>query len=150
MPDPAVSPPEAAKVSEEVKRDAIVAVVAREGRVLVIRRGPSVVRPGYWAPLSGRLEPGESQPDAVVREVREEVGLTVRPVAKVWECDTDDGSFRLHWWLAGVVGGELALDPGEVSEARWLGPGEFGGLAPTFEGDHEFFDRVLPGLELPG
>ncbi|HEY8471154.1 MAG TPA: NUDIX domain-containing protein [Natronosporangium sp.] len=129
-----------------MKPDAVVAVLVDAGRVLVIRRGPAVLNPGYWALPSGRVEPGESQPAAVVREVREELGLTVAPTTKVWECDTDDGTFRLHWWLAQVVGGELAPDPGEVAEVRWLPPAEFKRLDPTFVGDHEFFDEVLPRL----
>lgn len=125
------------------------AVLTRAGRVLVIRRGPGVLNPGYWTLASGRIEPGESQPAALVREVREELGLAVRPLAKVWECDTDDGGFRLHWWTAEITDGEPVPDPGEVAEVRWLAPGEFRRLAPTFSGDHEFFDRVLPTLQLP-
>lgn len=133
------------------QRDAVVAVVGRAGRVLVVRRGPGAVFPGYWAPLSGRVEPGEAQPAAVVREVKEEVGLVVRPLAKVWECDTHDHAFRLHWWQAVPLSSvaELSADPGEVSETRWVLPAEFRLLTPTFAGDHEFFDRVLPGLAWP-
>jgi 8-oxo-dGTP diphosphatase len=130
------------------KPEAVVAVLARAGRFLVIRRGPEVIRPGYWTPLSGRVEPGESQPEALVREVREEVGLVALPVAKVWECDTDDGSYRLHWWTAEVTGGELALDPGEVSDARWVLPHEFDLLEPTFDDDRRFFREILPRLPL--
>ncbi|ETA03360.1 ADP-ribose pyrophosphatase [Frankia casuarinae] len=129
------------------KRQAVVAVLLRAGRVLVIRRGPQARRPGYWAPLSGRIEPGESQAAALVREVREEVGLAVTPLAKVWECDTDDGSYQLHWWTAEVGSDEeLILDPGEVSDARWVTPHEFTRLELTFAGHHEFFERVLPTL----
>lgn len=132
------------------QREAVVAVLARAGRVLVIKRGPAVGNPGYWALPSGRIEPGESQPAAVAREVAEEVGLVARPVAKVWECDTDDGTYRLHWWTAELADGEPVPDPGEVAEVRWLLPGEFSQLRPTFVGDHEFFDQVLPTLKLPG
>lgn len=132
------------------KPAAVVAVIIRDGRVLVIQRGPLVPRPGYWAPLSGRVEPGESQPDAVVRETREEVGLTVTPVAKVWECDTDDGRYRLHWWTAYAGSGELSLDPAEVSDARWIDPDTFGELTPTFADDREFFAQILPEHRLTG
>jgi 8-oxo-dGTP pyrophosphatase MutT (NUDIX family) len=126
----------------------VVAVLARAGRVLVIRRGPAVVNPGYWTLPSGRVEPGESQPAALVREIREELGLSAHPLAKVWECDTDDGGFRLHWWTARAAGDPVP-EPAEVAELRWLPPGEFRLLSPTFAGDHEFFERVLPTLRLP-
>lgn len=119
--------------------------------MLVIQRGPLVMLPGYWTPLSGRIEPGESQEAAVVREVREEIGIRVTPVAKVWECPTDDGDFLLHWWTAHLESGQvesmqLILDPGEVSDARWVTPDEFLQMTPTFAGDREFFERVLPEL----
>ncbi len=96
--------------------EAIVALIRRGERVLVIRRSALVISPGYWGPLSGRIEPGESQPETVVREVREEIGLDVRPVAKVWECPSDDGACLLHWWSVEVTGGELRLEPREVSD----------------------------------
>ncbi|MFC8518847.1 NUDIX domain-containing protein [Streptomyces sp. NPDC057257] len=128
------------------QREAIVAVLRRGGRVLAIRRGPSVSRPGYWQPLSGKLEPGETQQEALVREVREEVGLSVSPGAKVWESETDDGRFRLHWWTADAHQGEIVLDPVEVAETRWVTPEEFLALTPLFEGDREFFEDILPTL----
>src|SRR5262249_61998165 len=65
--------------------EAITAVITSGDKVLLICRGPSVPGAGYWAPPSGKLEPGESQEAAVVRESWEEVGLTVRPLRKVWE-----------------------------------------------------------------
>ncbi|MER6419165.1 NUDIX domain-containing protein [Streptomyces sp. NPDC001137] len=128
------------------KREAIVAVLRRGDRVLAIRRGPGVSRPGYWQPLSGKVEQGETQEQAVVREVREEVGLTVSPLAKVWESETDDGLFRLHWWTADATDGEVVPDPVEVAETRWVTPEEFLALTPVFDGDREFFERILPGL----
>lgn len=133
-------------VRELDRPEAIIAILRRDDRILVIRRGPQTRRSGYWAPLSGTIEPGESQEMTLVREVREEVGLRARPVAKVWECDTDDGLYLLHWWLADVEPGEMTLEPGEVGEARWIRPEEFLQLEPTFEKDREFFERVLPGL----
>lgn len=128
------------------QREAIVAVLRRGERILAIRRAPAVVRPGYWQPLSGKVEPGETQQEAVVREVHEEVGLTVIPDAKVWESETDDGHFRLHWWTADATSGEVIPDPAEVGDFRWVTPQEFLTLAPIFEGDREFFEQILPNL----
>ena len=48
------------------------------GRLLLIQRGhaPSA---GTWSVPGGRMEPGETEAAAVVREVAEETGLRVRP-----------------------------------------------------------------------
>ena len=127
-------------------REGVVAVVQRSERVLVIERGASVPFPGVWCPISGKVEPGETQRDAVLREVREEAGLEVEPLCKVWECRSEGGDFWLHWWTARYLGGELRLDAREVAAARWLDARDFGALAPTFAVDRHFFAEVLPSL----
>lgn len=124
----------------------MVAVLARGGRVLVIRRGLAAPRAGYWMPPSGRVEPGESHPETLVREVREELGLAVRPGQQVWQSDTDDGAYRLYWWTGEVDDTELVINFDEVSEARWVTPQEFRRLAPTFPSHQEFMQKILPGL----
>ena len=125
--------------------DAIVAVIRNGDKILLVERGAGVPFTGYWGPLSGKVEPGESQEVAVVRESMEEVGLTVRPVRKVWENISTGGIYRLHWWLAEYVGGELALDKREANDARWVNAEEIGRLK-IFEGDREFYRAVLPSL----
>jgi 8-oxo-dGTP diphosphatase len=126
---------------------AIVPIIRRDGRVLVIKRAAGVLRPGFWCPPSGRLEPGETQENAVVREIREELGIEATPVEKVWECLTEDGGFVLHWWLADADAAvPLRPDPAEVAEVRWLTGEEFLELEPTFENDRRFFEEVLPAL----
>ncbi len=131
--------------------EGIVAVISRQRRVLVIRRGPHVPFAGYWAPLSGRIEAGELQEQALVREVREEVGLAVRPGRKVWECPSSDGLFRLHWWTAHLEdeSREVVPDPSEVSAYAWIEPAEFERLGRVIEADAVFFRDVFPTIE-PG
>lgn len=82
-----------------MKRDAIVAIIRdREGRFLIGKRNLNkAAAPGYWVPVSGKLEEGETQEEALVREVYEEIGVRARPIKKVGEIDTHDGKFRLHW-----------------------------------------------------
>lgn len=125
--------------------DAIVAVITNGDKILVIERAPTVRSSGYWAPVSGKVEPGESQESAVARESMEEVGLTVRPVQKVWENISSSGTYRLHWWLAEYVSGELALDKREATDARWVTVEEIP-VFKIFEGDREFYEKVLPSL----
>ena len=130
-------------------REAVVGIIRRQGRMLVIERGPAAMLSGYWSPPSGRVEPGETQSEAVVREMQEELGLAVRPLAKVWECLTDDGGYRLHWWTVEEDGGPLAPDAGEVGAMKWVTAGEFLALDPTFRGDRDFFRNILPTLGQP-
>ncbi len=119
------------------KLEAVVAIVERNGRFLMGKRSahkPSA--PGYWCPVTGRVEPGESQAEAVVREVREETGLHVLALEKVAESDTHDGTTVLHWWRTQLVGDAVArLANDEHSELRWVTPEQMGALHPVFPQD---------------
>jgi NADH pyrophosphatase NudC (nudix superfamily) len=64
----------------------------------------------------------------------------------VCESVTGDGEFRLHWRTAETEPGEMIMDPGEVSDARWVRAEEFLTMEPTFAADREFFVQVLPQL----
>jgi 8-oxo-dGTP diphosphatase len=130
--------------------EGVVAVISRRRRVLVIRRADGVPFAGYWTPLSGKIEPGELQADALVREVREEVGLSVRAGRKVWECPSSDGRYTLHWWTAWLEdeSREVVPDPREVSAYAWVEPAEFERLELVFEADVEFFREIFPRLAL--
>lgn len=56
---------------------AVAVVIAREGWLLLGQRGPTTREPGKWSFPAGFVERGERVEDAAMREVREEVGLTV-------------------------------------------------------------------------
>jgi 8-oxo-dGTP diphosphatase len=132
------------------RTQAVVAVFRRGDRLLVIKRASGVILPGYWTPPSGRIEPGETHEQALIREVEEELGVKATPIAKVWECPTDDGEFLLHWWTADIDSHALRLDPTEVADARWVTCEEFLELEPTFSGDRDFIAHVLPTLAPTG
>lgn len=127
------------------------ALIVRGGRVLFIRRADGTPQPGYWAPPSGQIEPGETQEATLVREVREEVGLEVVPLRCVRQSVSVSGTHTLYWWLAELAGGTLSLDPHEASDARWVDGADFATLTPTFPGDRAFYDELWPtALDLTG
>ena len=85
------------------------------GRLLLIRRANEPGR-GLWSVPGGRVEPGESDADAVVREMAEETGLVVAPGALVGRVRR--GSYLIADYRCAVVGGTLC--PGDdATEARW-------------------------------
>lgn len=98
--------------------------VDARGRLLLARRASSV-RHGYWDLPGGFLEEGEEPLDGLVRELREETGLTIRPLdfLGVWVDrygDDEDAVATLNlYWTASVLAGEpQAAD--DVSELRWF------------------------------
>lgn len=114
------------------------------GRLLVIRRAQGRPRAGWWSPPTGRVEPGEDEPAAVARELREELGLAGHAVRRVWECPTDDGRYSLGWWLCAAQPGEIVADPDEVAEWRWVDQAGFAALQPVFASHLEFLRGQWP------
>jgi mutator protein MutT len=105
------------------------AVVVHEGRVLLVRRGKDPLR-GRWVVPGGSVELGESLEQAVVREVREETGLQVRPrevVAVFDRIEREGAGVRYHFvivdFLCDFVGGTLAA-ASDAEDAVFVAPAD--------------------------
>lgn len=102
------------------------------GRLLLIKRGHEP-EAGRWSLPGGRIEPGESDQDALVREVREETGLRVTPGRLAGTVERPQPGGRvlvIRDYAAQVTGGELAAGD-DAADARWVSPPGFGGLPLT-------------------
>ncbi len=107
-------------------------ITDRAGRLLLIRRGHEP-EAGRWSLPGGRVELGESDQQAVVREVREETGLSVACGELVGEVTRPGPGGRvlvIRDYRATVTGGDLAAAD-DAADARWVAPAEFAGLALT-------------------
>ena len=99
------------------------------GRILLIKRGHEPGK-GLWSVPGGRIEPGETDEQAVVREVREETGLEVEcgPLLGAIERPGLAGTIlQIRDYHAVVTGGELAAGD-DAADARWVTPEEASGL----------------------
>lgn len=89
------------------------------GRLLACRRPPAKLLGGKWEFPGGKIEPGESPAAALVRELREELAITVIPGAALTPVvhDYGRGPIRLIPLLCTIATGEPRLL--EHSELRW-------------------------------
>jgi ADP-ribose pyrophosphatase YjhB (NUDIX family) len=91
-------------------------------RLLVVQRGrpPGV---GLWSVPGGRVEPGETDEQAVRREVREETGLDVEvgaPVGRLERPGRDPGTvYAITDYAATVCGGTLVAGD-DAAAVRWV------------------------------
>lgn len=102
------------------------------GRLLLVKRGHEP-EAGRWSLPGGRVQPGESDPQAVVREVREETGLGVEPgrlVGAVQRPGPGGTVFDIYDYAATVSGGLLAAGD-DAADARWVRPGDLDQLTLT-------------------
>lgn len=140
--------------AESLRRGAV-AVVLRHGRLLVIRRSPHVVAPGALCFPGGGIEAGESEAEALVREVREELGATVRPLSRVWQSVTA-WNVEIAWWSAALEeDAELVPNPAEVEAVHWFTPQALLARGDLLESNRLFLEAIatqriaVAGLFLP-
>lgn len=104
----------------------VAAVISRDGKYLITQRRSTAVLPGLWEFPGGRVEVGESDEQALKREVRERLGIEVTVAARMAQ--------RTHHYHGYSV--ELNLYQGEippsaepqalrVAEIRWVASNEF-------------------------
>ncbi|GAA0237836.1 hypothetical protein GCM10009527_038000 [Actinomadura nitritigenes] len=102
------------------------------GRLLLVRRG----RPpgaGLWSVPGGRVEPGEDDAAAVVRELKEETGLDVVAGALAGSVDRPGPGgvvYEIHDYEARAVGGVLRAGD-DAADARWVTAAELRELPLT-------------------
>jgi 8-oxo-dGTP diphosphatase len=102
------------------------------GRLLLIQRGHEPGA-GLWSLPGGRIEPGETDQQAVAREVMEETGLAVesrRLLGRVELPGSDGTVIDVRDYLAVVTGGELAAGD-DAADARWVTAAELDRLPLT-------------------
>ena len=98
----------------------VVGIRRADGRWLMVRRGRAVALPDAVCFPGGAIEAGETEEEACVREAREELGLTLRPLRRVWRHDFPDRPLTLFGWLAEVEEGPITPDPVEIAQVLWL------------------------------
>ncbi len=110
----------------DVPRVGVGAVVIKDDKVLLVRRGipPSE---GLWAIPGGHIELGETIQETAEREIMEETGIVIKAGEPMYAFDLierdDAGRIRFHFIVVDVTGEYVSGEPhgaDDALEARWL------------------------------
>jgi 8-oxo-dGTP diphosphatase len=97
--------------------DVVAGIIWREGHYLAVERPEGANMAGWWEFPGGKIEQGESRSAALVRELREELGITPLDF-EFWrdlEHEYDDFVVRLHFFHIRKYSGELTA----LENQRW-------------------------------
>ena len=102
------------------------ALIDRSGRILLQRRAPGRAMAGLWEFPGGKVEPDELPEAALVRELREELGIEVAPPALRPTCFASAPNGDRHMLLLLYLCRDWSGEPKplDASELRWLRPNE--------------------------
>ncbi len=120
---------------------AVIVLIEDRDRIL-LARGPNGP-PGMFGAIAGFVETGESLEEAVVREVREEVGIEISNLRYFESQPWPFGRSLLVGFFATYTGGELRPDPREIVEAGWFSPENLPTLPPKLSIARRLIDAFI-------
>src|SRR5437667_12896955 len=102
--------------------DAAIAIIVRDRKVLVCQRKADDTFGNFWEFPGGKQEDGETLEQCLARELREELAIEARPIARlpVVEHDYPQMLIRLHPFICAHVSGEP--EHLECQASRWIDP----------------------------
>ncbi|GAA1678894.1 (deoxy)nucleoside triphosphate pyrophosphohydrolase [Glycomyces endophyticus] len=123
----------------------VVGAAIRDGRaILAAKRAYPPELAGLWEFPGGKLEPGETEPEALRRECREELGVEITVGERVLgDLATGGGRFTLRVYYADLAGGEPHAK--EHAELRWLLPEELDSV-PWLPGNRPAVEAIRAAL----
>ena len=119
----------------------VAALVRRGDRFLACQRPAHKARGLLWEFVGGKVEPGETKEEALIRECREELGITIRVGEKRMELvhQYPDLTVRLSLFDATIPEGEPRKL--EHNDIRWITLEEIGSLE-FCPADQEIIERL--------
>lgn len=102
----------------------VAALIWQEGRFLICQRPAHKARGLLWEFVGGKVEPGETPQQALIRECREELDITVAVGDVFWQTvhAYPDLTIQLTVFCAAIQEGTPRLL--EHADARWITPEE--------------------------
>ena len=121
--------------------DVVAALIWDNDRFLACQRPANKARALLWEFVGGKTEPGESWEEALIRECREELSVTVKPLDIFMDVIHEYPDLTVHLILfnAIITDGEIQLL--EHNDAKWITPAEIPNFA-FCPADKEILERI--------
>ena len=96
------------------------AAIIKEDKVLVMQRSEQMTLPGMWEFPGGKVEANETEQEALIREIQEELSVTINILDYINEAsyDYDFGTVQLKVYTAEIISGQITLE--EHSDGKWV------------------------------
>jgi 8-oxo-dGTP diphosphatase len=129
---------------ENTVRVVVAAVIERDGLILAARRTEPAELAGRWEFPGGKVEPGETDADALVRECREEIGVHVTVGERIGpEYPIAGGTMTVRTYRAVIVDGGEPETLEDHDALIWVRPGTPEARAlPWLDGDLLILDAL--------
>ena len=102
------------------------AIICKDGKFLICQRPKGKNCELLWEFPGGKIEVGETAEDCIVREIQEELGVTLCVLRKFTDViyEYPDKTVHLHFFLAEIASGELTCK--EHNSLAWITADEIG------------------------
>ena len=106
-------------IMESKKLQVVAAIICKDNRIFATQRGYGEFR-GQWEFPGGKVEPGETPEEALIREIKEELDIEISVGKYIHTVEYDYPTFHLSMlcFICKILSGSLVLKKHE--EARWL------------------------------
>ena len=100
------------------------AAIIKDNKVLAMQRGEQMTLPGMWEFPGGKIEANETEEQALIREIKEELNITIeiRDYINEASYDYDFGTGNLKVYTAEIVAGNISME--EHSDGKWVAADE--------------------------
>ena len=124
--------------------EVVAAIIMKDGEVFATQRGYGEWQ-GWWEFPGGKIEPGETPQEALVREIHEELDADISVGALLETVEWDYPTFHLtmHCYLCTLLSASLNLN--EHQAAAWLTPQTLT-TVKWLPADEELFERIRETL----
>lgn len=126
---------------EQIVTEVVAALIWNEDKFLICQRPAHKERGLLWEFVGGKVEPGETKEQALVRECQEELAVTLSVGDLFMEVDHQYPDLNVHLTLFNAVIHEGTPQLLEHNDIRWITPGEI----PQYEfcpADETILDRL--------